>query len=99
LVENIDHLVPATLYQYSQCIESYGLPKDVFEKAPKPTIEDRVKDQIACIVIPDEPNEDPMEKVRHFIRNRFQDIESINERFDRLFLSVRKKRRRYSSIQ
>lgn len=112
LVENIDHLVPATVYQYSQCMESYGFPKEILEKTPTETIEERVKDQIACMVIPDEPNEDPMMKLRQYIRNRFQDIETLrdlrdlkdltnlNERFDRLFLSVRRglrtQRRRYT---
>jgi hypothetical protein len=92
LVEHVEQYVPSTIYQFAQCMELYGPSRDIL-KAPHPRaeMEDSIKSVAACILTPDEPNE-PMRSFRP--QYRLENLTEINERFDRLFLSIRRQRRR-----
>lgn len=95
LLEHIDTMIPATLYQFAQCMEMYGRPEDML-KAPA-LVEDTFKSELACMVTPDEPPERPMESLRSIL-NSYANLRSDNsvylsERFERLFSVIRRRRR------
>jgi hypothetical protein len=75
-------------------MELYGPSRDIL-KAPHPRaeMEDSIKSVTACILTPDEPSE-PIRPPAIGTLYRLNNLTEINERFDRLFLSVRRQRRR-----
>lgn len=93
LLEHVESLVPATLFQFAQCTELYGTPKDILE-APPLNSEDTFKTTMACMLTPDEPPERPLESLRETLnpRIRFENMAYLNERFERLFMSIRRSR-------
>lgn len=93
LMEHIEAYVSPTLYQFVQCMEAYGPARDIL-RAPHPRAELEASFQsvAACMLTPDEPSEPVRPPV--LPQSRLENVAELNERFDRLFLSVRRQRRR-----
>jgi len=95
LLEHIDTMIPATLYQFAQCMEMYGRPEDLL-KAPSLN-DDVFKSELACMVTPDEPPERPLESIRsllnQYVNSRSDNSVYLSERFERLFSVIRRRRR------
>ena len=77
-------------------MEIYGRPEDIL-KAPA-LVDDTLKSELACMITPDEAPE-PLRKsfsltVNPTTSSRMENSAYFNERFERLFLSFRRRRRR-----
>lgn len=94
-MEHIESYVSPTLYQFVQCMETYGPAKEML-RAPHPRveIEESFKSVAACVLTPDEPSEPLRSRLLLENSNRMETLTELTERFDRLFLSVRRQRRR-----
>lgn len=92
-MEHIESYASPTLYQFVQCMEAYGPAKEILHAPhPRAELEESFKSVAACMLAPDEPSEPIRPPVVPV--NRLENAAELNERFDRLFLSVRRQRRR-----
>jgi hypothetical protein len=90
LIERLEVGIPTTLYQLAQCSELYGTPSEILSRAPPLMSEDLLKSHAACMLTPDEPPERPLDSLRETMNPH---LRLCYERFERLFLSIRRRRR------
>jgi|Laugresbdmm110dd_1035094.scaffolds.fasta_scaffold00336_4 hypothetical protein len=99
-IEKIDSVIPSSVSQKLICYETYGFPTDILHSTTitKEEQEDKIISLSTCLVTP----EDPPTKTQKFkIKNlqeksEEEEVSTIEERFNRLLLSVRKRRKQLS---
>lgn len=94
LVEKIDAIVPASLSQKMYCYEAYGFPSDILasKALPKEKTE-TLLDLASCLVTPEEP---PSNTNSLQFRETQSTRVGIEERFQRMLVNIRRRRKSLS---
>lgn len=99
LVEHIEDIIPAPYYQKLNCMEMYGFPEKILKDTTlSPSEKNKlVKDTLTCILTPEEVPEKPEKIAPVSIQNRLNEVAYVEERFQKLLMSIRRNRKHTSS--
>lgn len=95
LVEHIEDIIPAPYYQKLTCMEIYGFPEKILKDTTLSTSEknELIKNTLTCILTPEEVPEKPEKVTPVSFQNRLNEIAYVEERFQKLLMSIRKNRK------
>lgn len=99
LIEKIDAVLPSSLSQKLICYESYGFPSEIIQSnASSNEKAEKLLDVATCLTTPEEPpSKQRVIQIRNMQRfDNTTNIAAIEERFQRMFISIRKRRKSLS---
>lgn len=99
LIGKLDSMVPSSISQKLVCYESYGFPSDIIHSTASSSKKaEQLLDVATCLVTPeDPPSESRILQVRNIQRlDNTTNRAAVEERFQRMFINIRKRRKQVS---